>query len=124
MIAEWYDCPLRHVVRACSDEQAEHKNMREGKQRGEKKDQQPFVRAAQDQLSELLGTRVRILPGRKTSHIQIDFYGTEDLNRLLDILNQLRSHPGTGGAAVPPAMDKQQKIEALRKLSTTGHFTV
>ncbi len=96
----------------------------EGTQHGEKKDQQPFVRAAQDQLSELLGTRVRILPGRKTSHIQIDFYGTDDLNRLLEILGQLRSQPGAGGAAVPPSMDKQQKIEALRKLSTTGHFTV
>lgn len=96
----------------------------EAKPRQKEKEQEPFVREAQDHLSELLGTRVRILPGRKTSHIQIDFYGTEDLNRLLDILNQLRSHPGTGGAAVPPAMDKQQKIEALRKLSTTGHFTV
>ncbi len=40
----------------------------------------------EEALQRILGTRVRILHGKKRGHIQIEYYSTEDLNRILDIL--------------------------------------
>lgn len=37
-------------------------------------------------LQRILGTRVRILHGKKRGRIQIEYYSTDDLNRILDIL--------------------------------------
>ncbi|MBR2215734.1 MAG: ParB/RepB/Spo0J family partition protein [Selenomonadaceae bacterium] len=47
---------------------------------------EPFMREAQERLQERLGTQVKILPGKKRSRIQIDFYSEEDLERLLENL--------------------------------------
>ena len=38
------------------------------------------------QLQHVLGTRVKILHGKKRGSIQIEYYSTEDLNRILDII--------------------------------------
>ncbi|MBU0606209.1 MAG: ParB/RepB/Spo0J family partition protein [Candidatus Omnitrophica bacterium] len=39
------------------------------------------------QLQQLFGTRVRIIHGKKRGRIQIEYYSTEDMNRILDMLN-------------------------------------
>lgn len=39
-----------------------------------------------NQLQQILGTRVRIFHGTKRGAIQIEYYSTEDLNRILDII--------------------------------------
>ncbi len=39
-------------------------------------------------LQQLFGTRVRILHGKKRGRIQIEYYSTEDMNRILDLLNK------------------------------------
>lgn len=39
------------------------------------------------QLQQLFGTRVRIIHGKKRGCIQIEYYSTEDMNRILDMLN-------------------------------------
>ena len=44
------------------------------------------VMAMEEQLQHRLGTRVRILQGKKRGKIVIDFFSTEDLTRVLDIL--------------------------------------
>jgi len=38
------------------------------------------------QLQQLFGTRVRIVHGKKRGRIQIEYYSTEDLNRIIDML--------------------------------------
>jgi len=43
------------------------------------------------QLQQLFGTRVRIVHGKKRGRIQIEYYSTEDLNRILDMLSRGRS---------------------------------
>lgn len=48
--------------------------------------QDPDVVELEGQLQRTLGTRVRILHGKKRGRIQIDYYSNEDLNRLLNIL--------------------------------------
>lgn len=84
--------------------------------RAEKKAQplDAHLREAQERLTQSLGTKVRILPGKKKSRIEIDCYGDEDISRILELL--------TGQASA--AAGKQKKIEALRRVSTMGKFTV
>ncbi len=42
------------------------------------------------QLQQLFGTRVRIIHGKKRGRIQIEYYSTEDMNRILDMLNTVK----------------------------------
>ena len=42
------------------------------------------------QLQQLFGTRVRIIHGKKRGRIQIEYYSTEDMNRILDMLNAVK----------------------------------
>lgn len=46
----------------------------------------PEVRNYEETLQHRLGTRVRILQGKKRGKIVIDFYSVEDLNRVLTLL--------------------------------------
>lgn len=39
-------------------------------------------------LQQLFGTRVRIFHGKKRGRIQIEYYSTEDMNRILDMLHR------------------------------------
>lgn len=39
-------------------------------------------------LQQILGTRVKIFHGKKRGRIQIEYYSSEDLNRILDILQK------------------------------------
>ena len=84
--------------------------------RAEKKAQplDAHLQEAQERLTQSLGTKVRILPGKKKSRIEIDCYGDEDISRILELL------AGQASAAA----EKQKKIEALRRVSTMGKFTV
>ena len=49
-----------------------------------KKDQN--ISELESQLQQLFGTRVQIAHGKKRGRIQIEYYSTEDLNRILDML--------------------------------------
>lgn len=42
-------------------------------------------------LQQLFGTRVRIFHGKKRGRIQVEYYSTEDLNRILDILHSKKN---------------------------------
>lgn len=45
----------------------------------------------EEQLQQILGSRVRIFHGKKRGRIQIEYYSHEDLNRILDILSSKKS---------------------------------
>ena len=51
-----------------------------------KKDQN--IADVENQLQQLLGTRVRIFHGKKRGRIQIEYYSNEDFNRILDLIKQ------------------------------------
>ena len=75
-------------------------------------DQDVHLTDAVEKLTHLLGTQVRIHPGKKKSRIEIEFYSPEDLERIM-------------GTILTSQQDvTQQKIDALRKVSLTGKFTV
>jgi len=60
------------------------RRMSEGKKKEPKIDS--GIDAIASQLQEVLGTRVKIAHGKKRGTIQIEYYSTEDLNRVLDII--------------------------------------
>lgn len=56
------------------------------REENEPKTKEIFVVEAEDRLKILLGTQVKIRPGKIKSKIEIEFYSAEDLNRILDTL--------------------------------------
>lgn len=46
-----------------------------------------FVVEAEDRLKLILGTQVKVKPGKLKSKIEIEFYSAEDFDRILDILS-------------------------------------
>jgi len=49
----------------------------------------PVIEEAETFLKHTLGTAVKIVPGLKKGAIQIEYYGEEDLTRLLDLFRKL-----------------------------------
>jgi len=44
---------------------------------------------AEDRLKDVIGTKVQIIPGKKKSKIEIEYYSTGDLERILEIFESL-----------------------------------
>jgi ParB family chromosome partitioning protein len=51
----------------------------------------PALAEVESHLKQLLGTSVRIVPGLKRGRIEIEYYGDEDLDRLLDLFRRIES---------------------------------
>ena len=49
----------------------------------------PAYQEVETFLKQTLGTAVKIVPGLKKGRIEIEYYGNEDLNRLLDMFRKL-----------------------------------
>jgi len=47
-------------------------------------------RRAEYELKRVLGSQVQIRPGKKVSKIEIEYYSTEDLDRILDIFKRIQ----------------------------------
>ena len=47
---------------------------------------QADLKALEEELRRIFGTRVQILHGKKRGKVQIEYYSKEDLNRIIDIL--------------------------------------
>ena len=72
--------------------------MRPGRARG--LEGSPEVRAVEERLREMLGTRVRIRGDERAGTLEIAFFGRSDLERLLELLGgdvSRETHPGTQG---------------------------
>lgn len=53
-----------------------------------KEDKQPWVLEIENALGEYFGTKVQIIPGRKKGRLEIEYYSSEDLERILEIIKQ------------------------------------
>ncbi len=49
----------------------------------------PILMEAENYLKQLLGTAVRIVPGLKKGTVQIEYYGDEDLDRILELFRKI-----------------------------------
>lgn len=56
------------------------------KRRASRREKSPQVRSLEDRLKRHLGTRVSIFQGRNRGRLVIEFYGTDDFDRLLEIM--------------------------------------
>lgn len=52
------------------------------------KPKQPYLQEIEDNLMSSLGTKVYLSPGRKKGKIEIEYYGDEDLERLIELLTK------------------------------------
>lgn len=57
------------------------------RQHVKKENKELFVAEAEDRLKLILGTQVKIKPGKVKSKIEIEFYSSEDLERILETLS-------------------------------------
>jgi ParB family chromosome partitioning protein len=46
----------------------------------------PFVSSLQEDLQQVLGTKVRLRPGKRGGRLEIYFYSQEELERLIEML--------------------------------------
>ena len=53
-----------------------------------------YAKIAAGELSDKLGRSCRIIPGRKKGRIELDYYGVDDLNDLLDALAAIKRRNG------------------------------
>ncbi len=60
------------------------KTVREVERKAKARD--PHIKALEDELSSYLGTKVRIVKGRKKGKIEIEFYSLDELDRLLELI--------------------------------------
>lgn len=52
--------------------------------------EQLAYRSAGNEMQEILGTKVQIVPGKKKGRIEIEYYSMEELERLMDLIRRLR----------------------------------
>ncbi|HPE15331.1 MAG TPA: ParB/RepB/Spo0J family partition protein [Oscillospiraceae bacterium] len=57
-----------------------------------------YCREAERDLAAKLARKVRILPGKKRGRLELEYYGDEDLNGLLEALSSLRGAVFKGGS--------------------------
>jgi ParB family chromosome partitioning protein len=50
------------------------------------KDKNPWVADMEGQIGEILGTKVQIIQGKKKGKIEIEYYGAEDLERIMELI--------------------------------------
>lgn len=53
--------------------------------KGKVKEKPPWVIETEDTIGELFGTKVQIIQGKKKGKIEIEYYGSEDLERLVEL---------------------------------------
>jgi ParB family chromosome partitioning protein len=49
----------------------------------------PAIVEAENYLKQLLGTSVKITPGLKRGRIEVEYYGEEDLERILELFRKI-----------------------------------
>lgn len=79
----------RIITETLSVRQAEDMSRQTKRRRLTVKRKSPAIEDAETFLKQTLGTAVRIIPGLKKGRIEIEYYGDDDLNRLLELLGKV-----------------------------------
>lgn len=81
----------RIINDSLSVRETERRTSRSRKRKLVPKRKLPALAEAESRLKQLLGTSVKIVPGLKRGRIEIEYYSDDDLDRLLDLFNTMRS---------------------------------
>ena len=79
------------VTDSLSVREVEKKTTRVKKRRLVPKRKLPALMEIENDLKRVMGTSVKILPGLKRGRIEIEYYGDEDLERLLELFKQINN---------------------------------
>lgn len=79
----------RIIAENLSVRDAEHRARRVHRRKLVPKKKQPILTEAENYLKRLLGTSVKILPGLKRGKIEIEYYGDNDLDRILELFKKI-----------------------------------
>lgn len=79
----------RIIMETLSVRQAEGMARRTKRRKLVVKRKPPAIEEAETFLKQTLGTAVRIIPGLKKGRIEVEYYGDEDLNRILDMIRSI-----------------------------------
>jgi ParB family transcriptional regulator, chromosome partitioning protein len=71
---------------------AEQETSKTKKRRLVPKRKLPALNDIEGWLKQVLGTSVKIVPGLKRGRIEIEYYGDDDLERVLDLMRRIESH--------------------------------
>lgn len=66
--------------------QTEDITNKKANKKGKKTKKEPYIMELEENLMKILGTKVNLVQGRKKGKIEIEYYGNEDLERIIDIL--------------------------------------
>lgn len=85
-----------HVATVCKEKQLTVRELEEYlKKRNQKKktrsakDKDLYIREVEQKFTDILGTRVEIMNGKRKGKIQIEYYTDSDLMRILDMIEKL-----------------------------------
>ena len=87
---------MRHMAEKILDDLLSVREVerRTGRKRGKRlvpKKRMPEIVEVESYLKRLMGTQVKISPGLKRGKIEIEYYGDDDLTRLLELFHQIES---------------------------------
>ena len=78
-----------HLLSVRETEQAVNALAKPQKKKPVKKQKNPNEAKVEEELKEILGTRVHIQQSGKKGRIEIEFFGRDELERLIDLLKSL-----------------------------------
>ena len=83
---------ISQVLKIAAKQAAEEEKSTEekGQVAGTQEDSTYAYRRAEYELKRVLGSQVQIRPGKKVSKIEIEYYSTEDLDRILGIFKKIQ----------------------------------
>lgn len=70
------------------DTEAILKRKRSSKPKQKKPKQDPYLHDVEESLMRTLGTKVKLQSGKRVGKIEIEYYGNDDLNRIIELLTQ------------------------------------
>ncbi len=79
----------RIVTESLNVRDAEESARRTKRRRSLPRKKSPAIVEAENYLKQLFGTAVKISPGLKRGRIEVDYYGEEDLERLLELFRKI-----------------------------------
>lgn len=88
---EMLDMAQRIVSDSLSVRRVEQEATKKRGRRLVPKRKNPLLDEAESFLRQCLGTSVKIIPGLKRGRIEIEYYGNDDLNRVLDLFRKIES---------------------------------
>ena len=114
--------PTSDKINVAHSEQNKPKSISKPNNRAATDSSSIFIHEVEIKLSSILGAKVKIVNSKKSCRLQIDFSSIQELSHFIETLDGSAASDNTQNKA--PLSTKEEKIEALRKFSTSQGFTI